>query len=66
MVSRFLLLFAIFRRLGEEEVIDVVVSLQGAGGPSNDSRRAFSQMVAHLKAAEKLCRLGLCITFVWS
>ena len=44
-----LLLFAIFRRFGEERVVDVVVPLQGADGSADHSGRALSQMVAHLQ-----------------
>ena len=54
MTKEALLLFAVLLGLGEQEVVDVVVPLQGAGGALDHPRRAFPQVVAHLKSRKRV------------
>ena len=54
MTKEALLLLAVLLGLGEQEVVDVVVPLQGAGGALDHPRGTFPQVVAHLKGRKRV------------
>jgi hypothetical protein len=51
-VNQYSLLFTIFWCFCEQEMINVVVPLQGANSSSDDSGGTFSQVVTHLQVKQ--------------